>query len=653
MNIGVYFCNCGTNVAEKIDSHKVEQAISRWHFPVHFRTIDFICSDSGIAEFGRDITEHGIERVVIAACSPRDHQNTFMNAMKQAGLNPYLMQMVNIREQIAWVTEDKTKATDKAIRSIKAALRRVELHEPLQETELEVCPDVLVIGAGPAGLKAALSLAESDRQVVLVERSPAIGGLPVRFEELFPNLECGPCLLEPLMGEILHGPHAGKIELLTSSEVVDVVGSLGNFTARINQRPRYVDVHTCIGCNECVAPCPVSISNEFDCHLGNRKAISTPFPGALPNAPSIEPTACAHLRGEDCHACVDACPVENTIQFDQAAKVFDRRVGAIVLASGGNLFDCGRLPNLGYGTVPDVYTSLEFERILASNGPTEGDIRTRSGRHPSSIAIIHCVGSLDDRHCEYCSGVCCEYAFKFNHLVGKRLPETKIYHFYKEIAAPGKSSLTLYRHAQHDAHSEFVRFADITDLELKGSNEHIVVCHTGAGGNRSTVDVDVAILCPALIPGDSTARLSNLIGADRDRKGFFEELHSRTDAARSTVKGVYLAGTCQEPMNIQRAMSQGMAATGYIASDLVVGRKLIVSPITAEVDEEVCSGCRICMGVCPYKAISFDGVLEVSKVNAALCHGCGTCVAGCPSGAMNGAHFTHEMILGEIEEFLR
>ncbi|TAN40363.1 MAG: CoB--CoM heterodisulfide reductase iron-sulfur subunit A family protein [Nitrospirae bacterium] len=653
MKTGVYFCKCGTNIADKIDAVKIRESLLRQDPGIHFSTVDFMCSEEGKEAVAKDLAENRVERVVISACSPRDHETTFMRVLSKAGLNPYLMQMVNVREQIAWVTEDSGRATDKADRYIRAAVRRVQLHDALQKKEIDICPDVLVIGAGPAGLKAALSIAGSGRKVVLVEKSPVIGGLPVRFEELFPTMECGPCMLEPLLGDVLHGEYAENIELLTMAEVTGVVGSYGNFAAKISQRPRFVDMQVCIGCAECIEPCPVSAKNTFNSGMNDRKAISFPFAGALPNAPFVDEKLCIALQGGECRKCREACPVEGAIIFDDSAKVFERNIGAIIVAVGSDLYDCTKLPQLGYGKLDNIHTSMEFERIMASNGPTDGEIRTTAGNAPASVAIIHCVGSLDPKHKEYCSGVCCQYAFKFNHLIEKKLPGTRVCHFYKELVIPGKDEFGLYHQARSNPQATFVRYDDIQNLSVAGGAEGTIIQYQDNSGKSGSVKADMVILCPAVVPAEDSGRLGTVLEAGQDRAGFFEELHGRLDSAQSKIRGVFLAGTCQSPMDIQKAMNQGMAASGYILSGLVAGRKLEIQPVNAEVDARRCSGCRVCVAVCPYTAISFDPEKKVAVVNDVLCQGCGTCVAACPSAAIKGNHYTNAEILAEIEEVLK
>jgi len=651
MKVGLYFCTCGTNITSTVDSDKVIAALTE-HFPDSYAAkVEFICSGEGKSFFRDHLLEHRPDRVVVAACSPREYESTFMQILVEANINPYFMQMVNIREQVAWVTPDPDQATRKATTAIRSAMARVCLQQPLEKREVEASPDVLVIGAGPAGLQCALSLAEAGRKVVLVEKTPVLGGMPVLFEELFPTMECGPCLLEPVQAEILHGNHAHNIELLLLSEVENVTGYYGNFTATIKQSPRFVD-SSCIGCGMCVEPCPVSTPNDFNCSMDQKKAISMPFLGALPNLPYIDSKSCLRSQGGDCQLCLDACPVPGAVLLDDHEQILERNVGAIIVAIGSKLYDCRNLSSLGYGEVPDVYTSLEFERLASANGPTAGEIKTAAGRTPESIAIIHCVGSLDPNHQAHCSGVCCKYAFKFNRVVEHKLPGTKVHHLYKELVAAGKDDFSMLEHARKNPEARFVRYSDLSEVKISGQGNGQTIVYRQADGKEASIHSDLVVLCPAMVGGEDAAKLGEMMDLSRDRAGFFDELNGRLHAAQSKVKGIYLAGTCQAPMDIRETASQAMAAAGYVLSGLVEGKKLVIEPITAAVNEETCSGCRVCGGVCPYTAITFSQQTQTSSVNALLCHGCGTCVAACPAGAIKGNHFTNDQILAEIEAIL-
>ena len=652
MKTAVYFCNCGSNIGERIDPDSVAKELERDSTVAYIRNVDYLCSEEGKQFLETDLRENRPDRVVVAACSPRDYESTFMQCVVHAGMNPYYLQMVNIREQVAWVTPDSGQAAQKACSLIRGALARVRLHEPLEKREIEVCTDVVVIGAGPAGLKAALTLAEGGRKVTLIEKSPLLGGMPMRYEDLFPTMECAPCMLEPVLAEALHGPHAPNLDILTLSELVEMTGYYGNFTVKIRQAPRYVDVDRCIGCGLCIPPCPESAPNEYNYRLNEKKAISFPFSGVLPNAPYLDYRVCVRSRGKDCRLCQDACPAEGAVNLNDQEKIIEKKAGAIVVATGSDAFDCSELPALGHGRTPGVYTSLEFERLLAGNGPTGGKIAGADGEVPKSLAIIHCVGSLDARHRPYCSGICCDYAFKFNHLIQKKLPGTPVLHLYKELVMPGKEDFAVYEHARKNAQTTFVRYADIADVRVDADNGQTIVRYRDAKGKIESVTAGMVVLCPAVVPGHGTAQLSTLLETPRDSFGFFEELNGRIAAGESKIKGIYLAGGCQSPMDIQKATSQGVAAAGSILAGLIPGRKMQIEPITAWVDQERCSGCKTCRHVCPYKAISFSPGPSAG-INALLCHGCGTCVAACPAGAIQGNHFSNAQIFAEIEAVLQ
>jgi heterodisulfide reductase subunit A2 len=645
MRIGVYFCRCGGIISDRIDSDELQRQITALGDVAYFTPVDMACSDDDLTRMVEDIREQKPERVVVAACSPREHEQTFRNMMSQAGKNPFLMQLVNLREHIAWVTPDKAAATAKAVRALRGAIERVKHHEPLEKQHLDVSTDTVIIGAGPAGLKAALSLVEAGRKVILVEKEPILGGMPVLHEEVFPKLECGPCLLEPLMAEVLREVQKGEIELFLLSQVEEVVGSFGNFGVKIRQQPRYVDLASCIGCAECMPVCPAGGVQPVNLGMSQRKAIDFAFFGGLPNAPYLDAAQCVRLaKNEECNLCREACLVEGAIRFDDTGQVVTRQVGAILVAVGGEVYDATKLPQLGHRKVPGVMTSSEFERILASSGPTGGEARRPEGEVPKKVAIIHCVGSLDTGHQEYCSGICCLNAFKFTAILGHKAPEAEVTHYYRTLVAPGKDEHELMRRTLESPRARFITYGDIGQLSVAEESGRAAVRIDG----RSEA-YDMVVLMPAIVPSAGAAKLGEVLDLPRDRHGFFEEMHGRVDTTRSKVRGIYLAGMCQAPMNMGQAMTQGNAAAGSILAALVPGRQLEVDATYAVVDEDHCSACKSCLAVCPYKAVSYDEEKKVARVNAVLCMGCGTCVAGCPSGAISARHFTNQQIMAEVK----
>ncbi|HRZ87536.1 MAG TPA: FAD-dependent oxidoreductase, partial [bacterium] len=384
--IGIFICECGTNIKDALDLSAVARYAAGLPGVLFADRLGLLCSADGRAAAAAKIRESGVSLVVFAACSPKEHEPTFRQILADAGLNPFLMQIANIREQCAWSGNDRTASTGKAQRLIRAAAARVLLHEPLTQPEIVCNPDVLVIGAGVAGLTAALTLAQEQRKVYLVEKSPCIGGKVVRFGEVYPHGECAPCMLDPLMDEVLHHP---RIDVITLSHVAKVLGYYGNFTATVATAARLIDEKACVGCGMCAGVCPVTVPDEYNEVLNERKAAYIPFAGALPHTAVIDREHCIYVTSKGCTACRDICPAQ-AVRLDGRDEVREVKAGAIVVATGFDLFDPRRAPRYGYGKVPGVYTPLEFERILNPTGPTEGTVRAAGGGAPRKIVFIHC-----------------------------------------------------------------------------------------------------------------------------------------------------------------------------------------------------------------------------------------------------------------------
>ncbi|AGX88217.1 FAD-dependent oxidoreductase [Candidatus Symbiobacter mobilis] len=640
----VILCTCSGIITERIDWDRVQQLLACHPTRPLFRIDDLACAADHLEATAQWLREEQPDRLVVAACSPREHESTFRKLMADAGLNPYFMQLVNVREQIAWVTADPVQATAKAARMLSAALYRVQRHVPLQERSFPVRSDVAVIGAGPAGIQAALTLARAGRKVTLIEKEPFIGGLPVRFEELFPNLDCGPCLLEPVMGEVLHGPESESIQVLTLSEVTAVKGGFGNWNLTVRQSPRYIDPELCIGCMECVAVCPARRPNVWN-GLSDMAAVGAPFAGALPNLPHIDPAACLRLNdsgGQDCDACVGQCPVEGALRFDDAPTTHSIDVGAIILATG--CVEEDSLPGVFAG-LADIHTAYAFERLLAMNGPTEGELRTARGGPPKSLAIVHCAGSLDEDGVPYCSGTCCRDALKFAHLAAHKVEGLSVTRLVREQMAPGVDAAHLFHHDQ----SRVVRYGGMDRLHVAGKGaDRVIVCTD----TNERVAAEMIVLMRPLVPGQGTASVCEVLELDRDGAGFIATAHSLAGSCSTALKGVYLAGSCRGPGDIREAFATGTAAAGLVLSDLVAQRDIVVDPQVAVVDVDRCSGCVTCLPLCPYKAISWNDADRVAHIEDTLCQGCGTCVAACPAGAIEGRGFSRDMLRAELEGIL-
>jgi heterodisulfide reductase subunit A len=647
--VGVYVCHCGSNIAGTVDV----AAVAKWagealpHVAVA-RDYRFMCSSLGQELVKDDIRKEKLDRVVVAACSPHLHEKTFRRACAQAGLNPYLFQMANVREHCSWAHEDKAAATAKTKALVSAAVRRVAHHEPLFPMEVPVNPTTLVVGGGIAGLQATLELADAGHPVILVERDPSIGGHMAQFDKTFPTLDCSACILTPKMSEV--GQHE-NVRLLSYSEVEEVSGSIGSFKVKIRKKARYVNEETCTGCGVCIEKCPQSVVDDvYEAGLGFRKAIYRPFPQAVPKFPVIDTQACTFFRSGKCKACQLFCSPQ-AIDFAQEDEILEVEVGNIILATGWQLFDCTRVSQYGYGRLANVFTNLEFERLCNAAGPTNGRIVLRDGvTEPKSVAVVHCVGSRDHNYNAYCSAVCCMTALKFGHLVMEKTGAT-VHSFYIDM----RPTLKGYEEFYHRLLDEGMRFArgrvaEVTDAARQSGEEGklIVQYEDTLLGQQRRLPVDMVVLMGALEPRHDSKEVGLRFGLSCSQDGWFIERHPKLDPVATMTDGVFVAGTCQGPKDIPSSVAQGAAAAARVQGSISRGKE-IIEPIVASILAESCSGCRVCNDMCPYSAIDFVQADGVSVVNASMCKGCGTCVAACPAGAITGAHFSNDQIFAEIE----
>lgn len=649
--IGVYICCCGTNIARTVNiSEVVEFAMTLPDVTVS-KDYKFMCSNIGQKLIEKDIKDSGLTRLVVAGCSPFMHEHTFRATARRGGINPYLFQMCNIREHNSLTTNDIKAATKRAKALVAAAVYRVRKHNPIESVFVDINPATLIVGGGIAGIHAALEIANAGNKVYLVEREPSIGGHMAQLEKTFPTLDCTACILTPKMFEV---EHHRDITLLTYAEISSVRGFIGNFEVKVRQKPRFINTSLCTGCGICQQKCPSKvIDNVFEAGLGYRKAIYSPFVHAVPKYPVIDTDNCIYFTAGKCKLCQKECP-SNAIEFDQEEYIISLEVGNIIIATGYGLFDPRHVPQYGYGRYPNVFTSIEFERMVNTSGPTGGEIVLRDGEtKPETVAIIHCVGSRDRNYHEYCSKICCMYSLKFAHIIREKTG-AEVYNFYIDIRTPGKQYEEFYHRLLNEGiHFIRGRVAMVMDTPFNTEEEGklVVQVEDTLLGFQRRIPVDMVILSPAIEPTHDSKDIAKMFGLQCDKDGFFAEYHPKLAPVATMTKGVFIAGACQGPKDITESVNQAGAAAAQVLSLISKGR-IQLEPIKAVVEKELCSGCKICNNLCIYNAISFNKNEKVSEINAALCKGCGACVASCPSQAIIGNNFTTDQIMSEIEGIL-
>ena len=655
--IGVFICWCGSNIAATVDVKKVAEVIKNEPGVVFSENYQYMCSENGQQLIKQAIKEHNLTGIVIGACSPRMHEATFRKAAEAAGLNPYMVEVANIREHCSWIHKDMDEATEKAVVLVRTAIAKVKLNAPLTAGESPVIKRALVIGGGIAGIQAALDIADAGFEVDIVEKNATIGGRMAQIDKTFPTLDCSACILTPKMVDCAQHE---KIDILSYSEIEEVKGFVGNFNVKIRRKARYVDETKCTGCKICMDKCPSKKGlNEFNMNLNTRPAIYIPFAQAIPNVAVIDPTQCIKMKTGKCGICQKFCGV-GAIDYTQQDTFIDRQYGAIVVATGFKPIDLDNFNEYGYHDNKDVITSLELERLMNAAGPTNGVLlRPSDNEHPKVITFIQCVGSRDTSGCgkPYCSKICCMYTAKHAMLIREKYPDTEVHVFYIDVRTPGKNYDEFFRRAVEQYGVDYIKgmvgkvYNENGKLMVQGSNL--------IDNEQITIESDLVVLAAAIEPEPSVRKIATLLTTSIDTNNFLTESHAKLRPVESPTAGVYLAGVCQGPKDIPETVSQASACAAKVIG-LLVKDKLKTNACVATPDENMCNGCSQCANVCAYGAITYvekefrlgggkTEIRRVASVNPAVCQGCGACTVTCPSGAMDLNGFSSKQIMSEVE----
>ena len=657
--IGVFVCWCGSNIAGTVDVQKVAEALRTEPGVVHSANYQYMCSQAGQELIKDAIKEHKLTGIVVCSCSPRMHEATFRKTAQAAGLNPYMVEIANIREQCSWIHKDMAEGTEKAIVLGRTAIAKVNLNAPLTPGESPVTKRALVIGGGIAGIQTALDIADAGFYVDIVEKQPTIGGKMAQLDKTFPTLDCAACILTPKMVDVAQHE---KIRIFSYSEVESVKGFVGNFDVTIKKKARFVKEDVCTGCGLCTEKCPQKkVPNEFNLGMDNRRAIYIPFAQAVPKVATIDANYCTMLKTGKCGVCSKVCTAK-AIDYTQKDEFIEEKYGAIVAATGFNPISMDKFDEFAYSQSKDVITSLEFERLMNAAGPTAGKLlRPSDGVHPHKIVFVQCVGSrcasCAEKGKEYCSKICCMYTAKHAMLTRDKYPDTDVTVFYIDVRTPGKQFDEFYRRAVEEYGVHYIK-GMVGKVSPEG-NKLIVQGSDLLENKQLKIEADLVVLAAAIEPDKSARPLATMLTASMDTNDFFTEAHPKLRPVESPTAGIFLSGACQGPKDIPETVSQAGAAASKVIG-LLSKDKLTGNPCVAHSDELMCNGCSTCERVCPYGAITyvdkeFRGpnrttlIRRVAQVNEAICQGCGCCTVACPSGAMDLKGFASKQIMAEVD----
>ena len=648
LRVGVFVCHCGRDIAGVIDVKALEEYAKTLPHVVYAEGMNYPCSRQGQDEIVCAIKKNKLTRVVVAGCSPRLYEPTFQRCVSQAGLSPWLFEMANVREFSSWCHSDRPEeATMKAKDTLRMAVAKANLLEPFQPINLPITKKAMIIGGGISGISAALDLADMGYKVYVVEKSESIGGKMAQLDKTFPTLDCSICIEGPKMVDVGRHPN---IEIISYADVLNVSGYVGNFKVRIRKNPRYVIAKNCTGCGECKDACPIEYPNLTDMNMGVRKAISVPFDQAVPLLYTVNKDYCI-----ECYKCVDACGARKAINFDQKPEEVEINVGAIILSIGYDMYNPEDMGEFGYGKYFNVLTGLELERLLLAAGPTGGKvIRASDGKKPHSVAFIQCVGSRDVDRYEYCSGFCCMFTLKHAVMLKEKYKDqVEVNVLNTDIRSSFKGYEEFFNRAQKvGVHFIRVKLKNRRITENPETKNLTVYAETEEG-KPVQVEAEMVVLANASIPTSTTKELAKILNIPLGRDGFFAECQPKIRPTDTDVPGVFLAGACQGLKDIPYSVAQGSGAAAQAAA-ILSQKAWIVEPSVAHVNEDACSGCRVCESACGYRAINVENLngKDLARVTDGLCRGCGICASACPCDAITMPNYTDRQIAGQIEAVL-
>ncbi|MFC1845854.1 CoB-CoM heterodisulfide reductase HdrA2 [Chloroflexota bacterium] len=650
IRIGFFVCDCGLNIAGSVDCEAVREYAEGLPGVVASVRNKYTCADPGQEEIKRVIREHNLNRVVVASCTPRMHEATFRACVAETGINPYLFEMANIREQCSWIhLYDKEAATEKAKDIAKIAVAKARLLQPHEETKIPITDSALVIGGGVAGIQAALDMADAGHRVYLVEKEPSIGGIMAQLDKTFPTMDCSICVLGPKMMDV--GKHP-LITLISNSEVESISGYVGNFKARIRKKARYIDENECNSCGKCAEVCPVIIPDEFQQGFASRKAAHIPFPQAVPSSYLIDMEHCLGNNPVTCGKCVDVCE-KKCIDLNMQDEIIEVDVGVIITATGMSIYDPTVLDEYGYTRFENVITTMEFERLICGGGPTEGHlVRPSDQKTPKRIGFIQCVGSrTDNRGNPYCSNVCCMNTIKDTLLINEHYPGTEMYVFYMDIRAYGKGFEDIYRRSK-EVGVTYIRGLPGEVTEDPETKKLKVRVENTTKSVVEEYELDLLVLSVGLQPSDDLKKLTGIVNVSQTADGFVMEAHPKLRPVDAPTPGIFFAGCVEAPKDIKDSVTQAGAAVAR-SSILLNAGTVVGDAIKAVVDLEKCTSCGVCAKVCPYNAITVDVKAKSgARVITAACAGCGACAAECRFEAIQIQHFEDQQVLAQISAAL-